>query len=445
MQFKNKNKCNMYKYLIFTFIFVSATVFAGVSDSLNHDSDVFVKEKYTVNMLAFVQVDSLTYQYYINGKWDELIKTGKLAIKQKIDYKRLRQRLGYACFMKADYYEAMKHYEAALGFDKSDIDIRIYLYYCGLYTGNESYARYHVSQLPEEIRKSFAAKQFKLIDAVDLEYNYKSNDSRTRTSDKQTRTNPSYWRIGCSTKIGYQLSLYQAFSNYSQRLDSTGTEYNFFKRSVINQNEYYVSLNWKPDIQFDFMLGYHYINTKISDSMSYKIPLIDVNRKDTFIQTGNMFFGKVAFRYNRFDIGLSASLLNYSKVLTQQYTLQAAVTLPGTLGIKLKSTVDVMLDNEARRLIFSESAGFIPLKKVWIEGNLTLGNLNNFADYNGLYLLNSKDPTIFKTGASIFWQVLNKVSIFGNYGYDIKELKGANNTNTNYNQHSFSGGIIWKI
>ena len=435
----------MYKYLIFTFIFVSGTVFAGVSDSLKPDSVVSVKDKYTVNQLTFIQVDSLTYQYYINGKWDELIKTGQLAIKQKTDYKRLRQRIGYACFMKADYYEAMKHYEVALGFDKSDIDIRIYLYYCGLYTGNESYARYQVSQLPEETRKNFAAKQFKLIDAIDLEYNYKSNDSQIKTNNKQTRSNPSYWRIGCSTKIGYQLSLYQAFSNYSQRLDSTGTEYNFFNRSVINQNEYYVSLNWKPDIQFDFMLGYHYINTRIIDSMSYKIPLIDVNRKDTLVQTGNMFFGKVAFKYNRFDFGLSASLLSYSKVLTQQYTLQAAVTLPGTLGIRLKSTVDAIFDNESQRLIYSQSAGIIPLKNVWLEGNLTLGNLKNYADFNGLYILNSKDPTVFRTGATVFWQVMNNINLFVNYGYEQNEINGANKIIINYNQHSFSGGIIWKI
>ncbi len=173
--------------------------------------------------------------------------------------------------------------------------------------------------------------------------------------------------------------------------------------------------------------------------------MIDVVRKDTILQTGNMFFGKIAFKYNRLDLGLSASLLTYNKILTQQYTLQAGISLPGSLGIQLKSKVDVLFDNAARRLIFTQTAGLIPLKNVWIEGNVTLGNLNNYADYNGLYILNSKDPTTFKTGVSIFWQALNRISIFANYGYDIKQLKGINNTFINYNQQSFSGGIIWKI
>ena len=193
------------------------------------------------------------------------------------------------------------------------------------------------------------------------------------------------------------------------------------------------------------MFGYHYINTKINDSISYQIPLIDVVRKDTVLQTGNLFFGKIAFKYNRFDLGLSASLLTYNKTVTQQYTLQAGVTLPGSLGIQLKSKLDIMFDNEARRLIFSQTAGLTPIQNILVEGSITLGDLKNYADYNGLYILNSKDPTVFRTGATLFWQVLNKVTIFGNYGYDIKQLKESNNTITNYNQHSFSGGIIWKI
>lgn len=427
----------MYKFVIIAFILVSVSVHAVVLKQCEvSDSLVSLTEHKT--SLDFQTVDSLTYQYYLTGKWNELIKTGKEAIRNQIDYKRLRQRIGYAYFMKADYYAAMKQYEAALVFDKTDLDTRAYLYYCGINTGNESYSRYQAGKLPVESQQFLGEKPFKVIDAIDLEYNYKSNDS-------QIRSNPNYWRVGCSTKLSYQLSLYQAFSSYSQNLDSTGTEFNFFSRSAVTQNEYYAGLSWKPAANFEFLLGYHYINSRINDSVSYKIPLIDVVRKDTILQTGNMFFGKIAFKYNRLDLGLSASLLTYNKILTQQYTLQAGISLPGSLGIQLKSKVDVLFDNAARRLIFTQTAGLIPLKNVWIEGNVTLGNLNNYADYNGLYILNSKDPTTFKTGVSIFWQALNRISIFANYGYDIKQLKGINNTFINYNQQSFSGGIIWKI
>ena len=347
--------------------------------------------------------------------------------------------MGYAYYMKADYYSAMAQYEAALTFDKTDLDTRAYLYYCGINTGNESYSRYQAGKLPVESQQFLGEKPFKVIDAIDLEYNYKSNDS-------QIRSNPNYWRVGCSTKLGYQLSLYQAFSTYSQNLDSIGTENNFFSRAAVTQNEYYAGLSWKPATNFEFMLGYHYINTKINDSITWQVPTLKKEfKKDTFNLTGNMFFGKIAFNYNRFDLGLSASLLTYNKILTQQYTLMAGVTLPGTLAVRLKSKLDLMIDNESRRLIFSQSAAFVPLKKTWLEGSVTLGNLKNYADYNGLYLLNSKDPTILKTSATFFWEFSTNISLFANYGYDIKQLKGTTNTTINYNQHSFSGGIIWKI
>ena len=427
----------MHKLIIIALLFVSVCVKAVKLNQFEITDSLTTLTKLN-NSLNFQYVDSVSYQYYLAGNWNELIKTGKDAIRQQIDYKRLRQRMGYAYFMKADYYLAMAQYEAALNFDKSDMDTRIYLYYCGLNTGNESYARYQVAKLPEETQKFIDPKSFKIVDAIDVEYNYKSNNSKIRS-------NPTYWRVGCSTKLSYQLSLYQAFSSYLQNLDSIGTEYNFFSRSAVIQNEYYAGLSWKPAANFEFMLGYHHINTKINDSVSYQIPLIDVVRKDTVLQTGNLFFGKIAFKYNRFDIGLSASMLTYSKILTQQYTLMAGVTLPGRLCIQLKSKVDAMFGNQTSRLIFSQTVDLTPLKNIWVEGNVTLGNLKNYADYNGLYILNSKDPTTFKTGVTVFWQIINKVTLFSNYGYDIKQIKGTNNTNTNYNQHSFSGGIIWKI
>lgn len=427
----------MHKLIIIALLFVSVCVKAVKLNQFEITDSLTTLTKLN-NSLNFQYVDSVSYQYYLAGNWNELIKTGKDAIRQQIDYKRLRQRMGYAYFMKADYYLAMAQYEAALNFDKSDMDTRIYLYYCGLNTGNESYARYQVAKLPEETQKFIDPKSFKIVDAIDVEYNYKSNNSKIRSK-------PTYWRVGCSTKLSYQLSLYQAFSSYLQNLDSIGTEYNFFSRSAVIQNEYYAGLSWKPAANFEFMLGYHHINTKINDSVSYQIPLIDVVRKDTVLQTGNLFFGKIAFKYNRFDIGLSASMLTYSKILTQQYTLMAGVTLPGRLCIQLKSKVDAMFGNQTSRLIFSQTVGLTPLKNIWVEGNVTLGNLKNYADYNGLYILNSKDPTTFKTGVTVFWQIINKVTLFSNYGYDIKQIKGTNNTNTNYNQHSFSGGIIWKI
>ena len=60
--------------------------------------------------VTFLSSDSITYQCYLKGDWDKLISTGKQAIAQNINYKRLRQRMGYALFATADYYGSLAQY-----------------------------------------------------------------------------------------------------------------------------------------------------------------------------------------------------------------------------------------------------------------------------------------------------------------------------------------------
>ena len=79
-----------------------------------------------------------------------------------------------------------------------------------------------------------------------------------------------------------------------------------------------------------------------------------------------------------------------------------------------------------------------------MEANVTFGNIKNYNDNNGLYVYNSLDATTFRTGLTLFWNLTNKITLFGNYSFDKKEISD-NNTITNYNQQSFLGGIRWKL
>ncbi len=431
----------MYKILIIILLMVSS--FAKASQLYNSFSDDSLSVQAadsTKETLTFQQVDSITYQCYLVGNWDKLINTGKEAISQQIDYKRLRQRMGYAYFAKTDYYSSMNHYEKALKFDKTDSDTRLYLYYCGLYTGNNAYTRYQLGKLPYETRKNLKAKPFKIVDAVDAEYNLKTNDNKTRYD-------ANYGRLGVSTKLGYRLSLYQSVSTFAQLVDSSG----------LKQNEYYAGLKWNVCPKIDFMIAYHYLNSTIIDSVTYRRQLpwrgkaMDIS-KDTL--PGNLFYSKISFIVNRFQFGLSGSLFNYSKydsiklaytkALTQQYTFDAGVTLPGKLNLNLKSSLTAMFDLQTRRLIFSQKIGALLSKNFWLEGNVTFGNLKNYTEYDGLYVFNADDATTFKTGLGFFWNLTPNICFLGNYTYNMKYFD-KNNIIIKYNQNSFSTGIIWKI
>ena len=354
---------------------------------------------------------------------------------QNIDFKYLRQRIGYAYFMKANYFESQKQYEKALMFDENDINTLLYLYYCGLNIGNRAYTRFREGLLPNNLKNNFKIKPVKVVSVVDVEYNYKANNS-------ESRGNPTYIRGGVESDIGYRLNLYQSFSNYSQVNDS----------SIIKQKEYFALLGWAVSSHLVFNVGYHYINSDVTNSYSYNtyIPgphnsLITLRTTDTIstAYSGNLFMTRLSYTLNRFDFSVSGSVMKYNSVYTQQYGIHAGVTLPGKANVYLKSSLYGMFDsNMNNRLIFSQSAGTLFFKNLWLEGNAVFGNQDNFADNNGLYVYNSLDPTTFKAGISLFWYLPKNITLYTNYTFDNKYIIAEG---LDYAQNSFTGGIIWKL
>ncbi|NEW83695.1 MAG: hypothetical protein GZ094_15200 [Mariniphaga sp.] len=359
--------------------------------------------------ITFVTADSITYQCYVNGDWDQLIETGNQAIGQNIDYKRLRQRMGYAYFVKTDYYSAQIQYEKALIFDAYDADTRAYLYYCGLNTGNEAFARFHAEKLPKDLQQRLKEEAFKPANAIDLEFNYKANNVLSRS-------NPTYLRAGLSTQLSYRVTLYQSVSNYQQTIDS----------SLTKQPEYYALLNWSLTSHLSLDVAYHYLNVSVD---GYKYP-------------GNMVLAALTTKINRFSLGINGSILRDAFSNYKQIGLHGGVTLPGKSSIYFKSSISEIVGKGDQRTIFSQVAGARLSKALWAEGNVTLGNLKNYNDHNGLYIYNSVDPTTFRTGATMYWYIGKHMTLLGNYTYETKQIEL---TNFNYSQYSFTGGIIWKL
>ncbi len=358
--------------------------------------------------LTFRSVDSITYQCYLTGDWDNLLATGNLAVAQDIDFKYLRQRMGYAYFAKADYYASLTQYEKALEFDEYDAGTREYLYYCGLNTGNIVYARYHAQKLPDNVKQKLGIKGIDPVATADLEYNYKSNNS-------DIRSNPTYFRGGIYTHLGYRVSIYQSASDYIQTVNN----------SLIKQPDYFALINYSVSSHTSLSVAYHHLNTSI-DGIRYP---------------GNLLFASVTRNINRLVLGMNGSFFRYSLGDFGQAGLRAAYTLPGKSNMYFNTYLSGLMDKDSSRLIFSQYAGARIYKSLWAEANVTLGNLQNYNDHNALYIYNSIDPTIFRTGFSLYWNKWKHLSIYGNYLYDIKQTEQTTNQ---YIQQSFLGGIIWK-
>lgn len=363
-------------------------------------------------------IDSVSFHYFQLGNWDEVIQTGKLAKENDINFKWLQQRIGYAYFNKKQYYKSMQHYEKALAFDNKDEITRLYLYYIGINTGSTAYARYQAGKLSDASRTYIDQKEIKLFDAIDLEFNYKNPDT-------SAINNAFYQRIGLNTLFGYQFSLYQTLSNFSQSTDTTATK----------QKEYFALISWNPAARTNLSLGYHYVGTKVNDQYS-----------NTYLYPGHMIYGAISQKVNRFDLTVSGANFNNDWIDTKQYGLQLGVGFAGGNNIYLTSSYfkiyETSYNNTLSRNIFKQTAGIMLFDRLWTEASINFGNLNHFIDNNGMYLYNSLDPTTFRTGLSVFGYVSKPLTLYLNYTFDNKFIVTSQQQ---YNQHSITGGIIWKI
>ncbi len=362
--------------------------------------------------------DSVTYSLYLSGKWNELIDLGNEAINKGIDYKYLRQRVGYANFARGDYFKSRTDFEKALSFDSYDQFTLEYLYYSDLNTGREKYSGIIEKRLSREIKESIGIKASNALESIELEYNFKF-------AGTSYRSNPRYFRVGAGSKISPGLSLYQSFSNYTQQVELQLSGSNELLN--IRQLEYYSLLNILISRSLVVKGAYHYLR----------------NNSGTSTLNGNLFLIALAPDLNRVSLEFSGSALNLSGENIFQAGLQAGYVFPGKSGFYLTSNVSGLFQAQSNDLIFSQKAGFRMLKKVWIEGNASFGRMLNYNDFNGLYVYNSIDPLILKTGISGYIPVSKRITLWANYSWERKEF--YENSLFHYNQFSYLGGIRWKL
>jgi hypothetical protein len=331
----------------------------------------------------YISADKVTYQYFLDGNWDELIDSTEQFINEGIDFKTLRQRLGYAYYMKTDYVEAGIQYKHAFDFDNSDIISIQYLYFSYLNSGNKIMANYYANKLPPETQEKLNLKSFRIIDAFDFEYNYK-------TSYSDIRSAPSFLRFGINSQITYNLNLYLTISNFKQSFYST--------YSTI-QNEYFGLLNFTATDNLNLLAGYHHINALV----------------DTSTSISHIFLGKAVYQLNRFNFGIIYSNYKTTEALNKnQVGFQIGTSLAGKQNIYLSSTLYNLSNSTGSAWVFNQTAGALILKNVWAGGHVTFGNLINFVDLNGLYVYNSIDPTTFRTGLTLYYYLNKHFTLYTN-------------------------------
>lgn len=369
--------------------------------------------------LSVDYIDQQTYQLYLNENWDQLINAGNKAIERGIDFTYLRLRMGYAAVQKKNYSEALKHYQYILNKDKYNQTARYYVWYCREYLNQSDASIYNASYFSKETLGSEKLSKYK-INSVGIESSFK-------TTNSTNRGNSFYNSIHLKTQLGWRLSMSQSVGNFNQTINEKFLTLVERNDSIkINQKEYYNLTTYNIDHHLQLKVAYHYLYTPFNNIIYHNhLGMIGVKYLGNYLNVqGSILLGKMtdtAFR---------------------QYELQADYYPKGNLDFYTSTNLSFREWSGDHQINVKQIIGVKLNKKLWFEGNVTIGKFSNRVENDGLYVYNAIDPNLFKGGITLYYAPNNHLQLqLGT----LAEKRELFYTNYIFNQQSINGGITWKF
>jgi hypothetical protein len=105
------------------------------------------------------------------------------------------------------------------------------------------------------------------------------------------------------------------------------------------------------------------------------------------------------------------------------------------------------------RMVIDQLIGGKVLKKLWIEGYVTLGEMKNYNEKNAFIVQNSGDTIKFRTGLNIILLLSEKIELSFRYIYLQEEgyritwtaITGLQINSVEYQNNTIIGGIKWTL
>ena len=124
----------------------------------------------------------------------------------------------------------------------------------------------------------------------------------------------------------------------------------------------------------------------------------------------------------------------------------------GNLNLYIGTSFTNYQQESSKKLVMNFLAGKKIAKKIWMEGNVTLGDMSNFTESNGFVVNNNPDVVKFRCGITPII-VFKNIDIIIRYQYLAKqesyfyqnESGGYIEGTFNYKDQLITGGIKWKL
>ncbi len=477
--------------LLFIFMFLILTEFAATAQE---------------SSLKFRQVDTETYRFYNEQKWDSLIYFGNRALTSDIDYFYLRVRLGIAYFEKKNYALATYHLEKALDYNSSDPATLEYLYYAYQYINRGEEARKlsgkFTTQLEEKIKPQKRINKLVVETGPVFSNNTDQNALRKRGNNnnedftlQDLYDDMFYLQAGAGINLSRCLSLYLGYdrleTNKLKQIQSTETfisgvdgiviggviyphniydsrQQSYESSYKLHQQGIYANAEWVVGHGFLITPAVHYL------VIDYTTLFAEINQEEYLAQVydttptthlvyniheadqhyeNKVFALGITKNHKRCTFGVEGTWSDLN--LKDQWQLSGSLYWypQGNLNFYTGSRLTYATEEGKSNLVFNQLAGFGIAKRIWIEGLVTVGEMRNFNENYGYVVYNSGDLTKFRAGANIIVPLHDKLELAFRYRFLSMETTrySIRNDGSEYLQqlaylnHSIIGGIQWKF
>lgn len=404
------------------------------------------------NQLNLASVDRLTYQYYNEQKWEELIKLGETALDEDIDFYYLQYRMGVAYYSEKKYRKAIPFFENIIKITPYDTVAKEYLYYSYLFGARTADATKTLYTLDNKHKlKVEFHKTNNLLNGLGVEYKYFAFDdfaiSNTVDSEivQKTRNTMNYFSADI---INYTQNNSSFYFN-SALISGNNSVYNSeYSPEVIDEElkQYQLFVSWDKNIgtglSFNVSLSYMRENLIWYDNQ-YTGTGVSIYDEST-----NNFVGTLSFSKNQgdidFSIGSSISNINDEKQSQPFVDITWYPFSNKAFYSKTKASYQYNFNNNNDNFVFKQTFIAEINSRLSVKAFGLYGKIYNYVDDNGLSIYNNLDAIEYWYGVSANYYFNNTAQMYLSYRNDRQTNNYTDNSidkEISYNVNSVLMGL----
>ncbi|RKY51616.1 MAG: hypothetical protein DRP86_00685 [Candidatus Neomarinimicrobiota bacterium] len=418
--------------------------------------------------LNTLTVEQETARYALSGNWDAVIRTGKTALAQGIDFYNLRYRMGIAYYHLGNYHAAARHFYRAYRINDTEPLLKEYLYWAYRYAGHEADARVLAAGFTQELKRKAGVPDQYPGDYLSISFNAgfpvdKSftdsyvNDTGLAVNGSQFLSKTlNYADVGIQKSLSPRLSAYVSYARLKKTsyLYAQENGYAVVKPDYeTNLNQVYISGTYHVIRGTDLTIGAHFINIfyqrdrYVFNGLEGRIVTDEISDNDKLV------FMSVRHRFPYVTTGITSIFSNLNQKDQVQGDLQLTFYPLGNLNLYGGCILTYLHQNSGENTVITELLlGGKLLPVLWADAIYSTGDLHNASRYQGYVVYNGMDVITRRIGGRWIIPVSEDLTVRLNYAYQKHESSfhpentGLTETNRiHYKSHSITGALQWNF